>query len=87
MQALDRLVWTREISGMPVAQPLLEILRCPESLGELIYVESESEEFLFCPQSQLKYRIDDGIPVMLIGEAERLDDASCKALVASHAVK
>ena len=87
MQALDRPVCRREVSGMPVAQHLLEILRCPESLGELIYVTGEAQEFLFCPQSKLKYRVEDGIPVMLVDEAERLDDASCEALVAAHAVR
>ena len=85
MQALDRPVYRREVSGMPVAQHLLEILRCPKSLGELIYVASDAEEFLFCPQSKLKYRVDDGIPVLLIDEAESLDDASCEALLAAHA--
>ena len=70
---------------MAVAEHLLEILRCPESLGELVYVNTDSEEFLFCPQSKLRYRIDDGIPVMLVEDAERLDDKTCDELVAKHA--
>lgn len=72
---------------MPVAQHLLEILRCPESLGELIYVTGDAKEFLFCAQSKLKYPIEDGIPVMLVNEAERLDDVSSEALIAAHAKK
>lgn len=72
---------------MAVAEHLLEILRCPESLGELIYVTTESEEFLFCPQSKLRYRIEDGVPVMLVDDAIKLDDATCDALVAKHAGK
>lgn len=72
---------------MAVAKHLLEILRCPESRGELIYFpvqsvegKDEGEEFLFCPQSKLRYRIDEGIPVMLVDDAERLDDEACAAL-------
>ncbi len=69
---------------MPVEKHLLEILRCPESRGELIYFSKadagEGEEFLFCPRSKLRYRIDDGIPVMLIDDATRLDDEACAAL-------
>ena len=74
---------------MAVAKHLLEILRCPESRSELIYFPEKSmggkygrEEFLFCPQSKLRYRIDEGIPVMLIDDAERLDDEACAALTA-----
>lgn len=59
---------------------LLEILVCPESKKELLYFEKEN--FLFCPESRLKYRIEDDIPVMLIEEAERLDEAAAAALVA-----
>ena len=54
---------------MALSPELLEILVCPESKGELVYFESEG--FLFCPGSKLKYRIEDDIPVMLIDEAER----------------
>ncbi len=87
MQALDRPDSRREIGAMAVAEHLLEILRCPESLGELIYVTDGDEEFLLCPQSKLRYRIEDGIPVMLVDEAEKLDDATCAALVAKHSTK
>ena len=65
---------------MALDTKLLEVLVCPESKKPLINFEGEN--FLFCPDSKLKYRIDDGIPVMLISEAERLDDAAAKALMA-----
>lgn len=65
---------------MALSPELLEILVCPESKEELIYFESEG--FLFCPASKLKYRIEDDIPVMLIDEAERLDDAQASELMA-----
>lgn len=59
---------------------LLEILVCPESKKPLLYFEEE--HFLFCPESRLKYRIEDDIPVMLIEEAERVDEAEAEQLVA-----
>jgi len=66
--------------AMSLSQTLLDVLACPESKQPLIYFEEEG--FLFCPASKLKYRIDDGIPVLLIEEAERLDDAAAKQLEA-----
>ena len=66
--------------AMPLDPLLLEILVCPESKKALLYFESES--FLFCPDSRLKYRIEDDIPVMLIEEAERVSEADAAALVA-----
>jgi len=58
---------------------LLEILVCPESKGPLIYFRDEG--FLFCPDSRLRYRVEDGIPVMLIEEAERLDEQAAARLM------
>jgi uncharacterized protein YbaR (Trm112 family) len=47
---------------------LLEILACPKCVGELEY---RAEEAVFvCHTCRLRYRIEDGIPVMLIDEAE-----------------
>jgi uncharacterized protein YbaR (Trm112 family) len=65
---------------MPLDPVLLEILVCPESKEPLLYFESE--RFLFCPKSRLKYRIEDDIPVMLIEEAERVDEEETARLVA-----
>lgn len=65
---------------MALDPELLDILACPESKAPLIYFEAEG--FLFCPKSRLKYPIQDGIPVMLIDEAERLDDAAAAKLMA-----
>jgi len=45
---------------------LLEILACPSCHGNL----SEKENSLVCPKCRMKFRIDDGIPVLLIEEAE-----------------
>ena len=63
----------------PLAQDLLEILVCPESKQPLIYFSEEA--FLFCPASKLKYRIDEGIPVMLLAEAVRVSDEEASRLL------
>ena len=71
---------------MTVSADLLAILRCPESRQPLEYVAPGLDgpgEALFCAQSRLKYRIDDGIPVMLVEEAERLDPARAERLAAA----
>ncbi len=65
---------------MALDPELLEILVCPESKRPLIYFEQE--DFLLCPDSKLKYRVEDGIPVMLIEEAERLTEEQAQALLA-----
>jgi hypothetical protein len=69
--------------AMALSPDLLAILVCPESKEPLVHVPPGVEgpgEFLFCPASRLKYRIDDGIPVMLVEEAERLDESAAAAL-------
>ena len=58
---------------------LVEILVCPESGKRLLYFEEE--QFLFCPESKRRYRIDDGIPVLLPEEAEELTDEQVAELV------
>lgn len=73
---------------MVVADDLLSILVCPESKAALIYFprgesnDDEAEGFLFCAESRLRYRVDGGIPVMLIDDARRVDEAESKRLVA-----
>ncbi len=64
---------------MALDAELLEILACPESKQPLVYFEDDG--FLFCPASKLKYAVKDDIPVMLIDEAERLEEDAAKALV------
>ncbi len=46
---------------------LLEILACPKCKGELQLAAGDSE--LRCKECRLAYRIDDGIPILLIEEA------------------
>ena len=49
-------------------ESLLEVLVCPKCLGELEYQEGQNA--LLCHTCRLRYNIEDGIPVMLIDEAE-----------------
>lgn len=49
---------------------LLEILVCPRCKGELDY--DPGAPALTCPTCQLRYPVRDGIPIMLIEEAEPL---------------
>lgn len=46
---------------------LLDLLACPKCKGELELNPDETE--LRCPLCRLSYRIDDGIPILLIDEA------------------
>jgi uncharacterized protein YbaR (Trm112 family) len=56
------------------------LLRCTACGGELVCFEDE--RFLLCPTSRLRFRItEDDIPVMLMEEAERLEQAEIDALV------
>jgi uncharacterized protein YbaR (Trm112 family) len=59
---------------------LLEILACPEDKGPLLYFADESS--LYNPRLKRRYSIRDGIPVMLIDEAETVDEAEHTRLLA-----
>ncbi|HHX86292.1 MAG TPA: Trm112 family protein [Actinomycetales bacterium] len=57
---------------MPVIDDrLLEILACPEDKGPLLLV---GDDALYNPRLKRIYRIDDGIPVLLVDEARQVDD-------------
>lgn len=47
---------------------LLAILVCPKCKGELEYQRAVEE--LRCHACKLRYRVEDGIPIMLIEEAQ-----------------
>ena len=49
-----------------IDEELRAILACPACTGELIFEETR----IICPACKKAYPIRDGIPVMLIGEAE-----------------
>lgn len=58
---------------------LLAILVCPEDRGALLLVDGH----LYNPRLRRKYRIDDGIPVLLIDEAVSVDDDEHERLLAA----
>lgn len=64
---------------MSLDPQLLEILACPEDKGPLLYFEDESS--LYNPRLQRRYAVRDDIPIMLIDEAEAVDDAENERLL------
>jgi uncharacterized protein YbaR (Trm112 family) len=50
---------------------LLKILICPHCKGDLEYDQDNQE--LICHKSQLAYEIKDGMPIMLIDEARKIN--------------
>jgi uncharacterized protein YbaR (Trm112 family) len=64
---------------MPLDPFLLEILACPEDKGPLLYIEDE--DTLYNPRLRRRYRIVDGIPDLLVDEAEAVDQAEHDRLV------
>jgi uncharacterized protein YbaR (Trm112 family) len=68
---------------MPLDPLLLEILACPEDKGPLLYFEDE--DTLYNPRLRRRYHVRDGIPVMLIDEAETVDENEHERLRAKAA--
>ena len=54
---------------MPVDPRLLDILCCPSCHGDL----AETPGGLYCQACGLLYPIEDGIPVMLVDSAKKVD--------------
>jgi uncharacterized protein len=52
-------------------EKLLSILVCPQDRGPLLLVD---DEFLYNPRLRRAYRIEEGIPVLLVGEAVAVTD-------------
>ena len=65
---------------MALDTQLLEILACPEDKGPLLYFQDE--DALYNPRLRRRYAVRDDIPIMLIDEAETVDDAEHERLVA-----
>ena len=57
---------------MSLDQELLDILVGPNDRGEVTYLEDE--EIIVCGSCGYRYPVRDGIPVMLIDEAEKPAD-------------
>ncbi|HEX7059034.1 MAG TPA: Trm112 family protein [Solirubrobacterales bacterium] len=65
---------------MALDQQLLDILACPEDKGPLLYFADEDS--LYNPRLKRRYAIRDDIPIMLVDEAETVDDAEHARLMA-----
>jgi uncharacterized protein len=64
-----------------ISERLRAILVCPQDRGPLLLI---ADEALYNPRLRLRYRIDDGIPVLLVDDAETItDDAEHDRLVAA----
>ena len=61
-------------SGPQIEPWLREILRCPQCKAELVDGTGPTGPELQCtsPECGLAYRVDDGIPVLLVDEARSL---------------
>ncbi|HLL24383.1 MAG TPA: Trm112 family protein [Kofleriaceae bacterium] len=72
-------------------QELLDVLVCPKSKAPLLYfARGEHDDgiengFLVCVSSRLRYRIDAGVPVMLVEEATELPADEIERLAARAA--
>lgn len=58
---------------------LLEILACPEDKGPLLLI---GDDTLYNQRLRRAYRIDDGIPVLLVDESREVDEAEHAELLA-----
>jgi uncharacterized protein len=61
---------------------LLGILVCPSDRGPLLLVDNGSEVLLYNPRLQRAYRVEDGIPVLLVDEAVDVGDDEHARLIA-----
>lgn len=62
-----------------IDQKLLDILVCPIDRGTLLLI---GDRLLYNPRLRKAYRIDDGIPVLLVDEAVDIDPDEHERLLA-----
>jgi uncharacterized protein len=66
---------------------LLAVLACPRSRQPLVYFprgeadDDDAAAFLLCPASRLRYRLEGGVPVLLVDEAEELPAGEVERLL------
>ena len=53
---------------------LLSILVCPADRGPLVLVDDQEGQELYNPRLRRAYRVEDGIPVLLVEEARDVVD-------------
>ncbi len=59
---------------------LLDVLACPVDKGPLLWFEDE--DVLYNPRLKKSYRVEDGVPVMLVDEAADVGEAEHERLTA-----
>ena len=73
---------------MALPDSLVAILVCPRTKQPLVYFprgeadRDEADAFLLAPDARLRYRIENGVPVLLADEAEELTAEQATKLVA-----
>lgn len=70
---------TEDTTNQPATElnpEFLKLLVCPESRQPLV----QRGNRLLCKASGKAYRIEDGIPILLVDEAERITDAELATL-------
>lgn len=65
---------------MALDPQLLEILACPDDKGPLLYFADE--DALYNPRLKRRYSVRDDIPIMLVDEADSVDDTEHERLMA-----
>ncbi len=68
---------------MPLDPRLLAVLACPQDKGPLYYLGDEGG--LYNARLHRRYVVRDGIPVMLVDEAEAVSDEQHDAIMATIA--
>jgi uncharacterized protein YbaR (Trm112 family) len=65
-----------------IDETLLGILVCPADRGPLLLVDKPDGPLLYNPRLRRAYRIEDGIPVLLVDEAITVSDEEHVRLMA-----
>lgn len=65
-----------------IDETLLSILVCPADRGPLSLVDKGNKTLLYNPRLRRAYRVEDGIPVLLVDEAVDVDDEEHARLIA-----
>ena len=67
---------------MPIDKDLLDLLVCPLTKAPLVL---DGETLVSTDSAtRRRYRIDDGVPVMLIDQSEELDEVTWREIMARH---
>ncbi|GFG75716.1 Trm112 family protein [Mycobacterium botniense] len=65
-----------------IDETLLSILVCPADRGPLVHIDRGDEELLYNPRLRRAYRVEQGIPVLLVDEARDVDEDEHARLMA-----